>query len=114
MDEELLNSNPYNTQKPTNTYGVQRDLKRHALKAHLSQEVQQLPEPEVEDLLEDDLMTTNPAIAANVLKEAQLDKSRYIKEYRTYYNIDSRLRQKYEEQLVPKDPNTHQYTREVC
>ena len=113
MDDELLNSNPFSLEKPTNTYGVQKELRKQALKAHLNQDVQILAEPTDEEILDGDLMVTNPATKNNPVLEAKLDKSRYVKEIRSFYNIDSRNRQMFEERCVPKDPITCAYTREI-
>lgn len=112
MDEELLNSNPFDN-RPTNTYGVQNELRKYALREHLNREVQVLTDPDEEELLDGDLMVTNPANRPDLIQEARLDKARYVKEVRTFYNIDSRNRQAFEEKLVPKDPNTQAYTREI-
>lgn len=112
--DDLLLTNGFDNGKATETYGVQRELKRFALKSHLGTETRPLPEPEQEDILEDDLMQTNPAnIGVGISQtETALERSRYIKEVRVSYNVDSRNRLRYKEQLVPRDPRTKQYTRE--
>jgi len=110
--DELLETNAFNLETPTNTYGVQREVKRFALREHVGKEQQILSNPEKKNLLDDDLMHTNPNISTDPVKEKHLNESRYVKEVVTYFNIDSRNREKWDEKLLPKNPHTRAYTRE--
>lgn len=109
---DILETNPFNKKKVSNTYGVQDQIKRYQLNEHVNKKVQILDNPDKGNLLDDDIINTNPAVQDQIREV--VDRSRYIKEIRHFINIDSRNRKLFEEELVPKHPVTGQYIRETC
>ena len=130
MDEDNKYSY-FEQDKPTNTYGMQRELRRFAMNEYLGRQVQELDEVNSDDdVLDDDLINSNPVVSSGVhhnddnpyMKDPnsnndgktnfkdKLEKSRYIKEVRSAINIDSRYRLQFEEKEVPKDAKMDNYT----
>ena len=86
----------YTGNAPNHTLGVEQELKRFAMREYLKKRDNQIligvDDNVVEDeLIEDDLLLTN-AVTENKVQDA-IDKTRYLKETKSYITINSAARQ---------------------
>lgn len=92
MDEDLLYTNKFIRDTTVHGgYGMTEELRQHRLREHQQQQSMTLTTPREEDLLDTDIMKTNPVLDDDgELKE--LDRNNRLKEKRTILAIDSTQR----------------------
>lgn len=115
-NDELLFTNKYVADMTQHAgYGMTDQLRRHQLKQHVeSQYITLSKDVEADaELLEEDLLKTNPVLTED--GEAKtMGENRRVSEIRSTININSFQRDYYDNSFVlPRNPNTGLYTREV-